>query len=97
MDENGYKEIPSDMSRFNSILRTDFGPFYFDPLSETKPAARERIRDEFLAELETFLDFAISTLGDWQGYLRKGQTEGSQALRMVRTSYSWRFDYRRGR
>ncbi|HLH30354.1 MAG TPA: hypothetical protein VKY31_04075 [Terriglobia bacterium] len=69
LDEQGYKRIKFDLSNFNLLLRTSFGPFSFDPLNETKEAARKRIKKELDRELASFLSFAVKTLPDWQGYL----------------------------
>jgi hypothetical protein len=78
LDENGYREIPADMSRFNSIVSTTFGPVGFNPLEETEATARMRITEELLAELDRFLKFSTSTLQDWQGYLDKTKSKDTQ-------------------
>jgi hypothetical protein len=74
--EDGYREIPIDMSRFDSFLR--YGPFYFDPLKETLPAVRERLTREFTEGLDGFLQFAVATVADWQGYLEKATKKKSE-------------------
>jgi len=69
--ESGYWEIPVELSRFSSLLRITFGPFDFNPLAETIPMARRRIKDELDRGVDSFLTFGAATLADWQGYLEK--------------------------